>query len=86
MIFDDEQTKTLYDIVTTKDGSFSIPVLVSAYSEVTHVDDRQIVSDDHPNPQCMQVVAIADSYSPTRLAVDLNESNLTYTVDIEMDR
>lgn len=86
MMFDDEPTTTLYGIQTNDDGHFSLRVPVSAYSDVVRLDERRVVSDNHPTPQRMNIIAISNSHLPSRLEVDLVETNLTYTVEIEMER
>lgn len=86
MMFDDEPTTSTYDIQTTTNGGFSVSIPVSAYSDVVTLGGRLIVSDDHPTPQRMRIIAISDAHLPSRLDVGLVESNVNYVVDIEMHK
>lgn len=76
-----ESLTTTHDVVTKRDGSFSLTLDVPGYANIA---GSHYTVSLHPKDQHIAFIAVADEYHPKRFEIALVESNLQYHVDIEL--
>lgn len=86
MSFDNGPTTSIHGVHTDNNGRFQLSLPVSSWSDIAVVDGKYHVFDNHPRPQRIEIIAVAEGYYSARLAVDVVWTNLQYDLDIQLDR